>query len=258
MTGSPSFISELADTRTSVSERANCAAINSNQSLQSTYAGIYENLPSGSTNSTNGPPSNPNKTSSPGQSSYPNVTTGTQQLVNAWISICDSPAYTALYEQWGPTHTFGGSQLNGTTGHFQTFYGFNYPTPCTASGNSSCGYATTWYVDLVTGNISGPWLTEDGTPLGSAPGMSASPTSLDSPIIVVSLVALVAIVAAAGTLGYIGLQNRRGRVPGTTLASPPAAALPFGRPTSGGSVSDKREPDSGQIPNQTDSLADIH
>lgn len=80
------------------SESSICATINSNASLNSTYNGIYSGLTSESGNSTGGS----NSTAPLGQSGYPNETTGDRQLIGAWVSICDSAAFTALYDEWGP------------------------------------------------------------------------------------------------------------------------------------------------------------
>lgn len=142
-------------------ESAKCAAINPNSSLQGTYDSIYNGLPP--TNQSGGG----NHSGEVGQSGYPNTTVGGQQLIEAWTTICGSPTYIQLLSQFGAGAATSGAQLNGTTGHFQAFFGLAYRANCPDQPGYECGYQTAWYVDLVNGRVSGPVTTNDGSPLGT-------------------------------------------------------------------------------------------
>jgi hypothetical protein len=212
------------------SESTTCAMLNSNASLNGTYDGVYSQLPNESGTA------GPNSTQPLGQSGYPNETTGDRELITAWVSICDSPAFTALYEEWGPSSLEGGAELQGN-GHYTTFYDFVYHASCSnpsVKGDGGCEYFTTWYVDLVTGNVTGPITTQGGTPLGAPGGQSPPWTISNLPTSgVYALLGGIAAAAALGMLGTVLLGRRRGATP-----HPPA---PSSKPSAGESTTPPSE-----------------
>lgn len=152
-----------------VSAGPTCAAINSNGSLNATYTQTYDGLPATQTDSAGAPY---NTTAEQGKNAYPNLTTGDRQLVDAWNSICGSAAYTALYDQWGPSSIFSGGQLL-SNGFYQVNFGFSYHASCsnsTDNSSSACQWSSTWYVNLSGGQLTGPILTQDHSlPSGAPP-----------------------------------------------------------------------------------------
>jgi hypothetical protein len=146
-----------------------CASLVTNASLNSTYNSIYFGLPTEFQNWTPGP----NSSTPTNQSEYPNVTAGDQQLDDVWIAICGGTVFTTLYDDWGPDAFSSGFQYNGSTGDYQTDYGFIWHANCTNSSwaaHGPCEFIATWYVDIVTGNIDGPLYQEmSGGGLGGPP-----------------------------------------------------------------------------------------
>ena len=197
-----------------VSESPTCAAINSNTSLESSYAGLYYSLANNSPNWGVGP----NMTTPVNQSGYRNVTAGGQMVVDAWISICDSSQYTLLYTQWGRNSTSGGGELDGANGHYLFFYGFAYQLACPNLANSSaapCSFETSWSVDLVTGAVVGPTTTNHGN-LHSHPLPYSPPGGTNSSSILSlspdQLYAVLGVTAAAvALLGVFVMRRARGR-----------------------------------------------
>lgn len=217
MTTAASWIEAIH--RSVVSESLVCSKINPNSSLNSTYASIYNGLPTGSGGHSHGL----NSTTETNQSGYPNLTVGGQQLIDAWISICESSVYQALYNEYGAKNITSGSQLNGSTGHYQVDYGFVYYAACpsgSSSGNDSCELFTTWYVDLVTGSVDGPVTTEGGTPLGTPQTGGPSLVSiLGVPSRIVYSLLAAGITAAGLGVMVVAIARRRG-------GGPPSSSLP--------------------------------
>lgn len=200
------------------SETAVCATINSNASLRQSYVGFYDSL---ANDSPNWGGTGPNSTPPVNQSGYRNASAGGQMVVDAWISICESPAYTTLYRQWGPTAVTSGSEL-AANGHYLFLYGIYFHASCTNpndTASSECGYETDWTLDLVTGSVTGPVTTNEGPPLGGPP--LAPPSSGSSSWSFGGLSALwLATVAVAALLGAVAAAalvltqlRRRGRRP---------------------------------------------
>ena len=146
-----------------------CTSLNSNASLNETYLTIYDGV---NNLSQNWSPA-PNESRPANQSEYPNAPTGEQQLDSAWTTICESPAYGALYAEWGFSSTFSGFQLD-PNGFYDVNFGFVYHASCTNSSRlpgpnqSSCEYFTTWFVNASSGAIAGP-LTTPGLNISTGP-----------------------------------------------------------------------------------------
>jgi hypothetical protein len=237
-----------------------CASINSATTLDGTYAGIYDGLKNGTFGSSGGS-GGPNTTAPTNVSAYPNLTVGESQLNQAWVGICDSVEYGQLYGTAGSV-VLSGYQLNGSTGHYQVFFGISYDSGCTLANGSegSCSFITQWYVDLVTGSVSGPFTTASGPPLGT-PTSSASGgglrsidlTPIEYSILVSTLVAL------AGTLLVIARARAgRGRGGKNPIGDSPIlqAQVPSAAPTavdSGDAQPAPREFDrNGSFPRQSE------
>lgn len=188
-------------------ERATCASINSNASLQANYDSIYSGLPPANQSGAG------NNSSEVGQAGYPNTTVGGAQLIAAWTAICESSAYLSLLAQFGASAATSGEQLNGATGHYQAIFGLAYQTTCTNQPGFECGYQTNWYVDLVNGAVTGPITTSDGPPLGTphsqAPG-SSGPTVLGQPARDVYVGAASAGLLAIALVAVVTARRRRG------------------------------------------------
>lgn len=259
-------------------ESPTCAQINSNATLNSTYTGIYEGVKNLS-NSTVGP----NGTRPVNQSGYPNIPTGEALLRSAWIAICGSPAYTTLLTEWGLTGLTSSVQLT-STGYYQIGYGFAYHASCANPADSSsngCGYFTSWFVALPSGNVTGPVTTAMGPPLGNPPGSAPGPTSggpggqtslFGAPATATdSWIIAVGAVAAVGALVAL-LVLRRPRSPNgpddsgsgshDSAAAPrtgESGTIPSGGSTIGGpSSTTVRSPASAVPPAMDDPLSDIY
>lgn len=156
-----------------------CADLNSNASLNGTVASIYRGLPNIS--QTWSPISN--TTMPANESAYPNETEADLELDEAWTSICDSSTYRGLLARWGSQNVTEGFELNGSTGHYQLNFGIYWHAPCSrpyTGSNGDCQDATTWYFDLATGSLEGPFTTESGgAPLGWGP--PPPPTNPETP-----------------------------------------------------------------------------
>jgi len=165
------------------SESTSCTTINSNSSLANSYTGFYNSLANDSPNWGGG---GPNSSIPVNQSGYRNATAGGEMVIEAWISICSSSAYTSLYDQWGPSSVTGGGELL-ANGHYEFTYGIYFHASCTNpvdSSNDDCGYETDWNLDLVTGVVTGPTTTNEGPPLGGPPPSQpypANPTTSSAP-----------------------------------------------------------------------------
>lgn len=146
-----------------------CSTLNSNVSLNGTIEEIYRGLPNVS--QTWSPSSNSSMPTN--ESGYPTQTAADAELIGAWASICASPIYVALLGEWGTNNVTGGLALNGSTGHYQVNFGVYWHAACANPANNADGYcqhSTTWYVDLVTGQVDGPITTEwAGPPTGWGP-----------------------------------------------------------------------------------------
>jgi len=197
-----------------LSENSVCPTIQSNTSLDRTYAYAYAQINGNQSNQT--PPSNSSGAAPAG--SYPNVTIGEQQLVAAWTSICDSQEYQSIYNE---IYSKGGSggvtsnlQPNGSTGILQAIYGFIFLASCNSPANfstSGCEYLTNWYVNLTNGSVAGPFTTSGGTPLGGpgGPNTGGAQSSLSSTWLSPShLAALLALAVAVAALALF-LASRR-------------------------------------------------
>ena len=162
--GSPGVIA-----LSSPSGATTCSTLNSNASLNGTIEEIYRGLPNVS--QTWSPASN--STMPTNESGYPTQTEADAELIAAWTSICSSPTYVALLGEWGTNNTTGGLALDGPTGHYQVNFGIYWHAACANPANNVDGYcqhSTTWYLDLVTGQVDGPVTTEwGGPPLGWGP-----------------------------------------------------------------------------------------
>ena len=218
----PARVAQYRGTATSWSaaptEAAVCATINSNASLRQSYVGFYDSL---ANDSPNWGGMGPNSTPPVNQSGYQNASAGSQMVVDAWISICESPAYTTLYRQWGPSAVTSGSEL-AANGHYLFLYGIYFHASCTNpndTSSSECGYETDWTLDLVTGSVTGPVTTNEGPPLGGprpAPPSSGSSSwnlgGLSAPwLATISVAVLLGAVAVAAVV--LRRLRRRGRRP---------------------------------------------
>src|SRR5579863_9805026 len=96
------------------SESPTCAGINGNSSLANSYSGFYYSLANNSPSFWQG---GINSTPPVHQSGYRNASAGSQMVIQDWISICGSPAYSSLYSQWGPSSVVSGSELE-ANGHY--------------------------------------------------------------------------------------------------------------------------------------------
>ncbi len=218
--------SALPDGAARATEIPVCTTINSNATLSNWYSGLYDSLANNSKDWAGGinvtPPDN--------QSAYPKIADGDRLLIAAWSTICDSAPYQALYGAWGASHLTSGSQLNGSSGHYEFNYGFVYLAPCsdpTVRANGSCEFFTTWTVDLVTEALSGPTTTREpaealgGPPAAPGPGADGifGPLSPGGSPFGIALV----VAAALATTTAVILSRRYGRggVPPTT--PPPRA-----------------------------------
>lgn len=153
-----------------------CSTLNSNASLNGTIEEIYRGLPNVS--QTWSPASN--STMPTNESGYPTQTGADAELIAAWASICASPTYIALLGEWGANNTTGGLALDGPTGHYQVNFGIYWHAACADPANNADGYcqhSTTWYLDLVTGQVDGPTTTEWA---GPPPGWGPPPAPGDS------------------------------------------------------------------------------
>jgi len=129
----------------------------------------------------------------------------------------------------GNGQTSGLQQTNGTTGDYETQYGFVYGASCSNAsdfGGDACEYQTNWYADLVTGGVTGP-ITARDVPLPGDPrtgiqhGVGGIPPVLGLPGIGGYLIAILIAAAVVG-LVVVGVGSRRS---GTTApdSSTPAA-----------------------------------
>lgn len=203
-----------------------CGAINSNATLNDTYAGMYANLPnvsgSWSPSSNTTPPVN--------QSGYPSVPVGEEQLIGAWLSICHSPAYVSDFASLGSSSLTSGLRLNGTTGYYQATYGFEWSSSCPSGSQSfPCQRSITWYVNLATGAVDGPLTSEwSPPPLGPSPVVSAPAPSTPGHSVFGLSPAVVDVLVAVGLLaGAIGVTAAvRAWRPGRSSSSRPSATEP--------------------------------
>jgi hypothetical protein len=226
-------------------ETSACAKINSNDSLNQTYLSVYLNLPI-TPNSSRGT----NATPPPPRAGYPNASTGERQLHDAWVSICESAEYVALYELFlqpdsGSGQTTGLQQTNGTTGDYETQYGFVYGASCSNAsdfGGDACDYQTNWYADLVTGGVTGPITARDG-PLPGDPrtgiqhGVGGIPPVLGLPGIGGYVIS---ILIAAAVVGLVVVRVRSRRT-GTT-APDSNSAIPTHRTVGSPEIADSGLP----------------
>jgi hypothetical protein len=218
-------------------ETPTCASLQTNASINDTYNGIYTALPGDFKNWTVGP----NETRPVNQSGYPNVTIGDEQQIAAWITICDSPAFGAEYAAGVNSSFSWGYGLNGSTGTYQAFYVLGWHASCSNSAdrsNTGCGYSTTWYVDLVTGQIDGPWTTADGPPLGSGGPPPLEGGSSEASFLGLTaiqwLVTVGAIVTATiASVLAVSAVRRRGRTPSGSGMEPPVGTTQPGAPVAG-------------------------
>jgi hypothetical protein len=223
-------------------EAAVCTQLQSNTSLDRTYAYAY-NITTGNqsitTNQSNvtEPPSNTSRIAREHAGSYPNDTVGGGQLIAAWISICDSPEFQSIYTAAtaeGDDGVQTNLGLNASSGIFQASYSFIYLASCNNPSNFSstaCEWVTNWYVTLTNGTVQGP-ITTSGGPGGGSPGPiitspgpkggAGVPPLIGLPGLQGYVVVLV-IAAAIGGLVAARLRTRGLRTDGLETEAPPSA-----------------------------------
>lgn len=201
-----------------------CSNINSNASLNGTYVGMYNGLP----NLTKNWVPEPNQTAPVNQSAYPNVTVGEQQLIHAWLVICSSSQYVALYEAGGHDGITSGLQLDRSTGYYEATFGFQLVVQCNASvtdPTAVCETATTWQVNLASGSIAGPYSRAWVASPSGAPSAPNPRNSTTSPSLFLGFHGMGGYVALTGGVAAIVIaatllrarRRHRGVGPGTGL-----------------------------------------
>jgi hypothetical protein len=154
-----------------INESSECSSLVSNSSLGATYSQIYKGLPNGQGNGGTGG----NESREANQSAYPGVTAGTNQLISAWVALCDSGSFVALYDQWGSFNFTEGTALL-SNGYFEVSFGFVYWASCASPANvssSGCEWFTTWNVNLTNGHVDGPFTVKNtALPGGEPPAQS--------------------------------------------------------------------------------------
>jgi hypothetical protein len=206
----------LASASSNPAESASCAGLESNSTVNSTYIQAYDAATSGG----NG--------SGAGGSAYPPIEQGESQLFNSWTTVCGSATFQVLLADHGSKAFLSGDQLNGSTGHYQAFYGFAYGAPCAQYPNDTCSVQTAWFIDLATGEISGPITQGGGSPLGAPNGSNGNLGSSASRILTSPWAYLIAL-AGALTLGILFLAVRRGTRKVREVA-PPGGPAPAAGP----------------------------
>jgi hypothetical protein len=200
-----------------------CATIVSNASLDATYAGVYTNLPNVTRNWTPAP----NSVEPVGQSGYPSLAVGEQQLQGAWQSICNTSTFQSTYAAEGASAlVWNNLNLNTTTGYFEASYGFEWSVACAVGSPSQahCQQSILWFVNLATGSVIGPVSSTGSTKLLPIPApASRNFAGLSS----FELELVVAGVSVGTILLVVGAVHRAGRR--TPLEESPGSILSTNR-----------------------------
>ncbi|MCI4317435.1 MAG: hypothetical protein L3J96_02760 [Thermoplasmata archaeon] len=97
----------------------------------------------------------------PGFGAYPSESVAEINVINGWLSICQSSAFYELVQQWGPqNNTWDGLDQN-STGVYEDVFTVTWNAPgssCTPNPgpNEDCFGAEVWLLNVASGAISGP------------------------------------------------------------------------------------------------------
>lgn len=134
-----------------------CGKLESSASLNAQLTDLYAEL--------EGPygPFGPEGAPTVGLGAYPNLTVGQLALVASWTYICESRQFGFAYAQLNGTNGYllAGTEVGGN-GHLQFIFGVVWYTPTSPPRCFDCRFlehSSTWFLDLVTYEITGPTYT---------------------------------------------------------------------------------------------------
>jgi|HubBroStandDraft_4_1064222.scaffolds.fasta_scaffold107588_2 hypothetical protein len=135
---------------------AQCAADDSNATLIEGIVHLYQG-----NGNTSGSGSGLINQGPPGFGAYPSESAAETNVINGWLSICQSSAFYGLVQQWGPqNNTWDGLDQN-STGVYEDVFTVTWTAAdasCTPNPgpNGTCFGSAVWLVNVASGVVAGP------------------------------------------------------------------------------------------------------
>jgi hypothetical protein len=135
---------------------AQCAADDSNATLIQGIVNLYQG-----NGNTSGSGSGLINQGPPGFGAYPTESVAETNVIDGWLSICQSSAFYGLVQQWGPqNNTWDGLDQN-STGVYEFVFTVTWTAPdasCTPNPrpNGNCYGSAVWLVNVASGSVAGP------------------------------------------------------------------------------------------------------
>ena len=131
-----------------------CAAEESNASLTQIIVHLYQG-----NGNTSGSGSGLSYQGPPGPNAYPSEAVAEQNVIDGWQSVCQSPAYSSLVNQWGAPNFPVNALAQNQTGVYEFVAAISWQAPnssCSQTWGDGCTGSAEWLINVASGTVTGP------------------------------------------------------------------------------------------------------